>query len=54
MAAAGDASVGSVKRGISNTSSQPIEVLVSGSDATLDITISGNKYKFKGTIVGKE
>ena len=30
MAAAGDASVGSVKRGISNTSSQPIEVLVSG------------------------
>jgi hypothetical protein len=54
MGASGDASVGSVKRGISNNSSQPIEVLVVGSDVTLTITISGNKYKFKGKITGRE
>jgi hypothetical protein len=54
MGANGDATVGNVTRGISNNSSQPIEVLVVGSDVTLTITISGNKYKFKGTITGKE
>ncbi len=54
MGAAGDATVGNVTRGISNSSSQPIEVLVLGSDATLNITISGNKYKFKGKITGRE
>jgi ABC-type glycerol-3-phosphate transport system substrate-binding protein len=54
MAAAGDATVGNVTRGIDNNSSQPIEVIVVGSDATLNITISGNKYTFKGKIIGKE
>jgi hypothetical protein len=54
MNAGGKASVGSVTKGISNNSSQPIEVLATGSDVTLTITISGNKYKFKGKITGRE
>jgi len=54
MNAGGQASVGSVTKGISNSSSQPIEVLATGSDVSLTITISGNKYKFKGKITGRE
>jgi hypothetical protein len=54
MNAGGQASVGNVTKGISNSSSQPIEVIVLGSDVTLNITISGNKYTFKGKISGKE
>lgn len=54
MNAGGQASVGSVTKGTSNSSSQPIEVLATGSDVTLSITISGNKYKFKGKITGME
>jgi len=52
MAAAGSGTVGPAGGGFSNTSGDPVEVLVQGSAVTFKVTISGHTYAFDGTIQG--
>jgi hypothetical protein len=53
MKAAGSGTVGQASGPFSNTSSQPLKVSVSGTAATLEISIDGHKYEFNGTISGQ-
>lgn len=52
MAASGSGTVGPAGGGFSNTSGEPVEVLVQGSAVTFKVTISGHTYTFQGTITG--
>ena len=53
MKASGSGHIGAAGGSFGNTSSQPIDLVVSGSDVTLTVVISGDNYTFKGTISGK-
>lgn len=54
MAASGSGTIGNAGGSFSNTSSQPITVSVTGSEATLKVPINGHEYTFTGTFSGTE